>query len=74
MNFRMEVCSYSAGSRWPGLAKGEITHVGTRIPIPYASTYGGRTWSKNPPPSSYVWMYAELAHADDCRSAVMSSF
>ena len=28
MNFRMELCSYGAGSRWPGFAQGEITQVG----------------------------------------------
>ena len=34
MNFRIELCSYSVGSRWPCFAKGEITHVGTRKPRP----------------------------------------
>src|SRR5215475_5827378 len=54
MNFSVELCSYTVGSRWPGRAKGEMTHVGTRGPSPYASSWDGATWSKKPPLSSYV--------------------
>src|SRR5262252_4771566 len=49
MSFSVELCSYTVGSRWPGLASGEMTQVGTRGPSPYASSCGGATWSKNPP-------------------------
>src|SRR5215475_14780488 len=34
MNFSVKLCSYTVGSRWPGRAKGEMTHIGTRGPIP----------------------------------------
>src|SRR5450759_2479086 len=34
MNLSTEACSYSAGSMCPGLANGEITQVGTRMPRP----------------------------------------
>src|SRR5205809_516518 len=27
MNFRVDVCSYTVGSRWPGLANGEMLQV-----------------------------------------------
>src|SRR5262249_25789806 len=30
MNLSVELCSYTVGSRCPGRAKGEMTHVGTR--------------------------------------------
>ena len=73
MNFRIDVVSYVVGSRYPGFAHGEMTHVGTRTPEPKASSTGGSTWSKYPPCSSYVMMYAELSQIGESRSATMSS-
>src|SRR2546430_8567200 len=54
MNCRIDAWSYWPWATTPRFAYGETISVGTRVPSPKGSTTGGRTWSNQPPPSSYV--------------------
>jgi hypothetical protein len=62
MKRRNEVWSVTRWETWRDLAQGEMTTSGTRVPRRSSCGFdelggtaaGGGTWSKNPPPSSYV--------------------
>src|SRR5690242_12827453 len=60
MNLSPEVKSRVVWSTYPLRAYGLTRIAGTRKPYPKPSTCGGRTWSYQPPQSSYESRNAEL--------------
>src|SRR5207248_1882262 len=67
MKLRMETSSMFTCETKPGLAMGEITSIGTRIPNPWLALAGGFTWSYHPPPSSQTTTMAVSGHtAEAC--------
>src|SRR6266480_3381329 len=62
MNFNMDVKSSAVWSMKCRRAYGLTRSAGTRKPSPLVSRCGGRTWSYQPPQSSYATRKAELFH------------